>query len=79
MPDDERSVTRPRTRSTQTVCPGGRRLVRTPRLYTSLRDFQLHLMMHWSRWLAGEGADLSTLSTTEMERFLKARRRAGYT
>lgn len=41
--------------------------------------FQLYLMAHWSRWLAGEGLDVSRLSMTEVDRFLTARRRAGYT
>ena len=40
---------------------------------------QMHLMAHLSCWLAGEGHDAQRLSTTEVERFLAARRAAGYT
>jgi len=48
--------------------------------YTPISStFQLHLMAHWSRWLAGERRDLVVLSMTDVERFLRARRRAGYT
>jgi integrase/recombinase XerD len=41
--------------------------------------FQLYLMVHLSRWLTGEGLDPRALSTTDLERFLAARHRAGYT
>jgi integrase/recombinase XerD len=40
---------------------------------------QVQLMAHLSRWLAGEGVDSQRLSPTEAERFLQARRAAGYT
>jgi len=40
---------------------------------------QLYLMSHWSRWLTANGHDLRRVSMTEVDRFLKARRRAGYT
>jgi integrase/recombinase XerD len=40
---------------------------------------QLHLMAHWSRWLTGHGLDVRRLSMTEVDRFLAARRREGYT
>lgn len=40
---------------------------------------QMHLMAHLSRWLAGEGLDVHRLCTTEVERFLRVRRAAGYT
>jgi site-specific recombinase XerD len=40
---------------------------------------QMHLMVHLSRWLAREGLDAGTLSTTEAERFLSVRRAAGFT
>jgi site-specific recombinase XerD len=36
-------------------------------------------MAHLSRWLAGEGLNPLALSTEDLERFLTARRRAGYT
>jgi site-specific recombinase XerD len=36
-------------------------------------------MAHWSRWLAAKRIDLRRLSMTEVERFLTARRRSGYT
>lgn len=39
---------------------------------------QMHLMAHLSRWLAGEGLDVHSLSITEVERFLRTRRAAGY-
>jgi site-specific recombinase XerD len=39
----------------------------------------MHLMAHLSRWLAGEGLDVHRLCTTEVERFLRVRRAAGYT
>ena len=41
--------------------------------------FQLNLMAHLSSWLTGEGLDLRRLSMCDVERFLTARRRAGYT
>jgi integrase/recombinase XerD len=41
--------------------------------------FQLHLMAHWSRWLSDKSLDVHRLSMTAVERFLTARRRAGYT
>ncbi len=48
--------------------------------YTPLSaTFQLNLMAHWSRWLTSEGRDLPRLSMMDVERFLTARRRAGYT
>lgn len=39
---------------------------------------QLWLMAHVSRWLEGEGLDSHALSPAEVERFLDARRAAGY-
>lgn len=39
---------------------------------------QLRLVAHLSRWLAGEGLDASGLSPAAAERFLDARRAAGY-
>jgi site-specific recombinase XerD len=36
-------------------------------------------MAHLSRWLTGEGLDPRALSTKDLDRFLAARRRAGYT
>lgn len=41
--------------------------------------FQLRLMAHVSRWLAGEGLDVRGLGASDVERFLAARRAAGYT
>lgn len=41
--------------------------------------FQLQLMAHVSRWLAGEGLDASGLAGPRVEQFLVARRAAGYT
>jgi len=41
--------------------------------------FQLHLVRHLSRWPGDEGLDPATLSMTALDRFLRARRRAGYT
>lgn len=41
--------------------------------------FQLQLLAHLSRWLAGEGLDSHGLSPAEVARFLEARRAAGYT
>ena len=40
---------------------------------------QLRLMSHLSRWLAGEDLDSHALSPAEAQRFLEARRSAGYT
>ena len=40
---------------------------------------QIQLMAHLSRWLVGEGLDVHTLRQNDLERFLQARRRAGYT
>ena len=40
---------------------------------------QLRLMAHLSRWLAGESLDLDGLCVSTAERFLTARRSAGYT
>jgi len=39
---------------------------------------QMNLMAHLSQWAADEGLDVNGLSDTELERYLKARRRAGY-
>jgi site-specific recombinase XerD len=39
----------------------------------------MYLMAHLSRWLTGTDLDPHKLSMTEVERFLTARRRAGYT
>jgi site-specific recombinase XerD len=39
---------------------------------------QLHLMAHLSRWLAAQRIDVRMLRDKDMERFLRARRRAGY-
>jgi hypothetical protein len=41
--------------------------------------FQIHLMAHLSRWLADEGLASHELDASEVERFLGARRAAGYT
>jgi integrase/recombinase XerD len=41
--------------------------------------FQMRLMAQLSRWLVDEGLDAGDLRTTEVERFLRARRAAGYT
>ncbi len=41
--------------------------------------FHMHLMAQLSRWLAGEGRDARGLCAAEVERFLGARRAAGYT
>ncbi len=41
--------------------------------------FQMHLMAHLSRWLAGERLEARGLGAAEVERFLGARRAAGYT
>lgn len=41
--------------------------------------FQLYVMAHLSRWLTGEDLNPRALSTKDLERFLAARRRAGYT
>jgi site-specific recombinase XerD len=40
---------------------------------------QVRLMAHLSRWLASRGLDARELRTTDVERFLRARRGAGYT
>jgi integrase/recombinase XerD len=48
--------------------------------YTSnSATLQMHLTAHLSHWLAGEGVEAGELRTTDVERFLRARRRAGYT
>ncbi len=39
---------------------------------------QMHLMAHLSRWLSGEGYDLSCLQPEKVDRFLSARGAAGY-
>jgi integrase/recombinase XerD len=39
---------------------------------------QLRLMAHLSRWLTGQGLDAAGLSAPVLERFLRARRGAGY-
>jgi hypothetical protein len=41
--------------------------------------FQMRLMGHLSRWLVGEELGAGDLRTVEVERFLRARRAAGYT
>lgn len=47
--------------------------------YTAISaTFQLYVMAHLSRWLDGEGLDPRALSTADLDRFLAARRRAGY-
>src|SRR5437879_2208218 len=40
---------------------------------------QVFVMAHLSRWLAGEGLDAAGLTPQVAERFLAARRAAGYT
>jgi site-specific recombinase XerD len=40
---------------------------------------QLYVMAHVSRWLAAEGLDVCDLTADQIERFLVARREAGYT
>jgi integrase/recombinase XerD len=40
---------------------------------------QMHLMAHLSRWLDGEGVEARKLRAADVERFLRARRDAGYT
>lgn len=40
---------------------------------------QMNLMAHLSRWLAGQGLGARELRATDVERFLSARRGAGYT
>src|SRR4051794_34502618 len=42
-------------------------------------SFQLQLMAHLSRWLQATGVATEALSGEELERFLTARRAAGYT
>jgi site-specific recombinase XerD len=39
----------------------------------------MHLMAHLSRWLGREGVEARKLHAADVERFLRARRRAGYT
>ena len=47
--------------------------------YTSFSArLQLQLMTHLSRWLASEGLDAAALTPAVVERFLAARRSAGY-
>jgi len=41
--------------------------------------FQMRLMVHVSRWLVDEGLGAGDLRIAEVERFLRARRAAGYT
>src|SRR5262252_1027250 len=41
--------------------------------------YQLQLLVHLSRWLAGEGFDAEQLSPSEVDRFVRAHRAAGYT
>ena len=41
--------------------------------------FQLYVMAHLSRWLSAHHLDLGALSMMDLERFLAARRRVGYT
>lgn len=41
--------------------------------------FQLYVMAHLSRWLTGEALDPRALSMVDVDQFLAARRRAGYT
>ncbi len=41
--------------------------------------FQLYVMAHLSRWLSARDLDLGALSMMDLERFLAARRRGGYT
>lgn len=48
--------------------------------YTPLSAaLQVNLMSRWSRWLTRHGRDLERLSMRDVERFLTARCRAGYT
>ena len=48
--------------------------------YTPLgAECQLRVMAHVSRWMAGRKLGASELTTTRVEQFLRARRRAGYT
>lgn len=48
--------------------------------YTSTSAaFQVQLMAHLSRWLTGTGLEVRGFRATDVERFLRARRRAGYT
>jgi integrase/recombinase XerD len=42
-------------------------------------SFQVNLIRHLSQWLAEERVDAATLSMMHLDRFLHARRRAGYT
>jgi len=41
--------------------------------------YQLQLLVHLSQWLAGEGFDAEQLSPSEVDRFVRAHRAAGYT
>jgi len=45
---------------------------------TNSACLQMNLMAHLSHWAADEGLDVNGLSDPELERFLKARRGAGY-
>ena len=48
--------------------------------YTALSArLQLQLMAHVSRWLASERLDAAALTPAAVDRFLAARRAAGYT
>lgn len=40
---------------------------------------QLYVMAHLSRWLEAEGVEVADLTPDRIERFLVARREAGYT
>lgn len=45
---------------------------------TNSACLQMNLMAHLSHWAAGEGLDVNELSDPELERYLQARRGAGY-
>ncbi len=45
---------------------------------TNPAGLQMNLMAHLSRWLADEGLDVHRLSDSEVERYLRARRAAGW-
>ena len=45
---------------------------------TNPAGVQMNLMAHLNRWLAAEGLDVHRLSDTEVERYLRARRAAGW-
>ncbi len=45
---------------------------------TNPAGVQMNLMAHLSRWLSAEGLDVHRLSDTEVERYLRARRAAGW-